>query len=468
MGHAKYKFFRALVQGILNLYYRSIEVYGKNFVPRNGRTLFIANHQAGLVDGILVVAVIDKPVRTLAKHTLWDNPVIGLFASALRMIPVKRKQDTSGELAKLSPSERNKQMFGDVEQSFVDGEFVLLFPEGRSHDGPQMLRLRSGASRMLLQTEAAHDFRLGLKWIPVSLDFEKREQPGTRLLLHFHPARGVHHHKKMYEQDSEAAVEALRSEMETTLREVTVNFATWEDRVFIERLTEVWLAEAQGDQLLERHNFLLKWKRILENTATDDPELWKQLQTSVKELYSSLNLLGLKPSDIYRRSPRSRRRLAFRVLFRVFLWGPAIAGGLIFWWAPTALIRWVAGKWATSKDVIPSYKIVAGVIAYPLWLLLVFPWVASMLGQTAALGHFILAISTGIAALMVARRLRPEIREVLSLYKYGSVKNVVGSTDQQIRNIWTQAARLWNRGLRRQILIETLSSAEEEKLPKAS
>ena len=31
---------------------------------------------------------------------------------------------------------------------------------------------------MLLSIESAHDFRLGLKWMPVSLDLESKDRPG--------------------------------------------------------------------------------------------------------------------------------------------------------------------------------------------------------------------------------------------------------------------------------------------------
>jgi glycerol-3-phosphate O-acyltransferase / dihydroxyacetone phosphate acyltransferase len=460
----KYGFFRLAVRAILHLYYRVIEVYGRSFIPRTGRTLIIANHQTGLIDGLVIVATHPSMVRTLAKNTLWENPIIRVFANGLGMIPVYRKQDVTADAVRSTQSagDRNKEAFDLVTRSFENNEFVLLFPEGKSHDNSYILRLRSGAARMLLSSEAAHDFRLGVKWVPLSLDFEKKHQPGTRILLHYHPARSVTHLRDLYYRDPEAAVEQLRLEMEDYLKEITINFASWPDRVFIERLTEIWLARSPANHLLDRHNFLLKWKRIMENTAVDDQAQWEQLRASVRHVYASLTLLNLKPTDIYRRSPKGQRRLYAKAFFRMAVWGPLISAGLIFWYPPTWLVRFIARKWAPSMDVRSSYQIVAGVAAFPLWLLIAFPMILGFFDQTVSLGLFILAIATGLAALTVSRNLSPEIREVLALYRYGSLNKFIEDMDMQIEAIWKQAARLWNRGLRRQVLIETLSSAEDE------
>lgn len=459
----RYVVFRAFAQGLLDLYYRSIEVYGRHLVPKNGRTLLIANHQAGLVDGLVIVGSTPLVIRTLAKNTLWDNPVIGVFATALGMIPVYRKQDVSAVDAAKSSADRNATMFNAVSAAFDQGQVVLLFPEGKSHDISHMQKLRSGAARMLLQNEGEHDFRLGLKWLPIALDCEKKDQPGSRIVVHYHPPRDVQKYRELYARDPEAAVEQLRAEMEDYLRDVTVNFATWDDRVFIERLTEIWLARSPAEKWLDRHNQLLKWKRIMDSNETEDQLLWAQLRESVSKLYASLTLLGLSPADIYRRSTPAWRRVAARVLVRVFIWAPVMAFGLAYWWLPTQLILAVTRKGATSKDVVASYQLVAGIIAYPLWSLLTLPWVAGFLGAEVGLGMALLTIASGIAILTVSRRLAPQLREVIALYRHGNMGNFVVSTDEKIQSIWTQAARLWNRGLRRQVLIEDLEAPSTEK-----
>src|SRR5690606_31140151 len=111
------------------------------------------------------------------------NPVIGFFSSGLGMIPVYRKQDIPKETADAAQVDRHEKAFSSVENSWMRGHCVLIFPEGVSHDNPHLLKLRSGAARMLLQTEARHQFKLGLKYLPVSINYDEKDRPGSRALI---------------------------------------------------------------------------------------------------------------------------------------------------------------------------------------------------------------------------------------------------------------------------------------------
>ncbi len=455
-----YRFARLFIRVCLQLYYRSIEVYGKNFFPRLGRTLLIANHQTGLVDGILIIATNKQTIRTLIKHTLWHNPVIGFFASRLGMIPVYRKQDLSPEEeAKLGKS-RHEMMFGRVAEVFESGESALIFPEGKSHDISFLQKLRSGAARMLLQTEAKHDFRLGLKWLPISLDFEEKDRPGSRVLIHYHPARSVQKYQEDYRSDPETAVAKLRGEMEDYLQDITLNFATWEDRLFLERLSELWHAASPSTGLLDRHNQLLKWKRIMEKTQEDNAAEWKKLRGLVTNLHKRLEANTLQASELFKRPTRGKQLLMSTLFTRVVFWFVPVLLGQLIWWVPTKLVRMVTIKGAKqNRDVISTYHLVAATILYPAWLALLTLAMIFYTDGTALIGLLLIGISSGLSWLIVPRRLRREIQAVWNTFRYGSLGKIIDQSQSQLHEIWQLAARLWNSGLRRQVLIE-----ESEKL----
>ncbi len=442
----RYKIFRGLSRGLLSLYYRNIEVRGRSFIPHEGKALLLANHQAGLVDGLAIVTSVEVPIRTVLKHTLLENPVIGLFAKSLRMIPVFRKQDLSADEAAKSTKDRNRESFEMVSQALIQKSCVLLFPEGRSHDESRLQRLRSGAARMMLNTESSKDFRLGLKWVPVSLDFESKDIMGSRLLVAFHPARSIQHLREVWHTDSEKAVELLRSEMEERLREITINFDSWEDRILIERLCDVWLSRSPKTGFVDKHNLILRWKTIQEGTQTESADEWRILAHEVQELERTLSLAGLSLREVIESDPNARPRFYWRALARVLLGGPIVFVAMTFWGLPTALIRWVTRQGAKTRDVIPSYRLVAGTIAYPVWAALLFPWI----GFTVAA----LMTASGIIALVVARRLSPALRTTARLLTLGSIHTFVADTQQCSERIERLGALLWNRALRRQVLLE--------------
>lgn len=456
----RYRIFRFLTRAIMKLYYLSVESYGEHFIPKRGRTLFIGNHQAGLIDGILIVGSLEQVIRSVVKHTLWKEPVVGFFADGLGMIPVYRKQDLSAdEISSTTSQERNKKSFGAVEKAFLAGESCLIFPEGISHDMPQLQTLKSGAARMLLETEAAHDFRLGLQWLPVSIGLEVKDRPGFRALLDYHPPRDILKYRDAFQKDPEKAVHDLRDEMQSYLEEITLNFSSWEDREFLEHLTDIWLAKAPADQLLDRNNQLIKWKRILESTITADEEIkeWDNLRLKVDELTTSLETVGIKPKEVFERQKEGRTKLFAKTSFKMTLWGPLFTYGMIYWWMPLWLVKFASNKGSGGhRDVKSTYHIVAAFVFFPLWLLVTGVICDVTLGQTITTGMLVVSVSSGLSLLTSARKIRVTFRSLINMYRYNGLEEFLDDTEREICQVWAQAARLWNLALKKQIDLSDL------------
>jgi glycerol-3-phosphate O-acyltransferase/dihydroxyacetone phosphate acyltransferase len=457
----KYAAFRSVIRTILSLYFRNTESYGREFVPAAGRSVLIANHQAGLMDGLLILADLSQVIRLVIKNTLFENPIIGLFAKNLEMVPVFRKQDLKpGEVADVN---RHKKMFDAVDRILTRGENILIFPEGRSHDQPHILELKSGAARVLLETEARHDWKLGLKWVPVSLDLEAKDRVGSRALLHYHPARGVEMYRSAFEKDAESAIQTLKTDMQSVLREITVNFNSWEDRVFLETLASLWLAQSPNSALLDRHNLFLKWKRVLEQRQIFTPEELHLLRTRTRFLMSTLTTLRLPIEKLFQDSTEKPLALLIRVLPRVLIKTPVALIGYFYWWLPTRLVKLVERLGAQGKrDVIATYHIVAGFVLYPLWLGIV-ALIVNRLGLTwnLSVASVLLGVVSGIGVLIWARRLKFDFGEIIRIYKFHSLQDYLARARIEALDVIRMSAALWNKALAAQIDIEEPAATED-------
>jgi glycerol-3-phosphate O-acyltransferase/dihydroxyacetone phosphate acyltransferase len=78
---------------VLSIFFSSIEIYGKENIPRIGPAIFTSNHNNQFVDGAMVVATNPFQVSFLVAEKSMKKRIIGDFARAVGGISVKRPQD---------------------------------------------------------------------------------------------------------------------------------------------------------------------------------------------------------------------------------------------------------------------------------------------------------------------------------------------------------------------------------------
>ena len=159
---------RTTVRRLARVYYPNIEVSGGERIPASGPLLLTANHQNSMMDPVMVGIVARRPVRFLAKAPLFEVPVFGNILHALGMLPAYRRSDDP------SQTRRNLESLSQAAARLKDGEAIGIFPEGKSHDAPRLEQVKTGAARMAIQ--AVREGAVGLKLVPVGLNYERKEQ----------------------------------------------------------------------------------------------------------------------------------------------------------------------------------------------------------------------------------------------------------------------------------------------------
>lgn len=169
-----YAAIRRYARGLVRCWYR-VEVVGRP-TPEPGPTILVANHTNGLVDVSFLVGWSDRPVRFLAKFSLFRIPGLAFLARGVRAIPVYRKKDRV-------PTEWNVTAFQAVHEALGAGEAIGIFPEGESATATCIRTpLRTGAARMALGAERARS-GLDLRIVPLSLTYSDRDRFRSRASL---------------------------------------------------------------------------------------------------------------------------------------------------------------------------------------------------------------------------------------------------------------------------------------------
>ena len=152
---------------------RRVEVIDADRIPRDRPVLVVANHFNGFVDPLVVVHVLRRVPRFLAKSTLWKILPLRPLLALAGIIPVHRRVDGGG-------GDANVSSFEAAEKALRARQVVAIFPEGITHDEPRLATIRTGAARIALGARASG--AEGLVIVPIGLLFEDKVAIRTRVL----------------------------------------------------------------------------------------------------------------------------------------------------------------------------------------------------------------------------------------------------------------------------------------------
>ncbi len=292
---------------VARLFFRSVEVVGRENVPREGGGLLVAWHPNGLADGILILGFCPRPVTFGARHGLFRIPLVGSLLRAAGAVPLYRARDRGAAGAPESDRERraaNRRSLGALAAA-THGSFVAVFPEGATHDEPKLLDLRAGAARL---------FQLGLEGgadpalVPVGLHYERKHAFRSRALVAFHPPVdvGADTCRESGEPGEDTFVARLTREIERQLIEVTYPTESWGIHRAMERVRSLVRAEnaARAGERLRRapmrerdEGFARVWAGFRARRAID-PEEANRLMLRVTRYDEALRMLGLKDREL--------------------------------------------------------------------------------------------------------------------------------------------------------------------------
>jgi glycerol-3-phosphate O-acyltransferase / dihydroxyacetone phosphate acyltransferase len=385
---------------IAAIYFRDIEIAGEVPSPSTGGRLFGANHVNALVDPILVLTQAPCEISPIAKSTLWKIPGLRWLLEAADAVPIVRRRDVPGKSA-----EDNDAVFERVAKHLATGGNILIFPEGTSHNEPHLIALRSGAGRMLERAKSESD---ALTFQAVALEFDERDVFRSRALVLFGPARRVRDYP---------TADVITETMRADLSELLVEGATWEERILVVRVAEMFANEererspesktigvgVRPARRLERINVfgrrIEQARRVL---STSDPETVRELEDRLRGYFDKVTAEEATDEQVARvahggSSPIEPARLARAAAMILTL--PLAVCALVLYFVPYQLPRFVTRKIGDDPDVSSTYKLGVGLVVYPIWAALLITFAFLRLPTPSAIAATLLALASPFAAL---------------------------------------------------------------------
>ena len=349
---------KATLRFAARIYFRRLITVGEPAADTAGR-LFAANHFNGIVDPLLILARARYDASPIAKSTLFKIPVLRSVLGVAEAVPVTRRKDAPDKSAA-----DNEKVFEHVAGHLRDGGNILIFPEGVSHDEPHVLPLKTGAARMLVL--ARKEGAKGLTMQAVALDFDARERFRSRALVTYGPVHAVDEVAAAVADDN-ALVHALMELIAGDLARLVVQGESQGELFLARRVAELLSNQAQTGTFANQIEIAREVVQKAHALGADDPR-YRAVVESVSAYSVALSIAGLSDRQIAHGRSLTLPRLLHGLWLTLLL--PFSILGAVLFFVPYRLPR-LASRLAHGEiDVLSTYKLGIGMVAFPTWLVL--------------------------------------------------------------------------------------------------
>jgi len=391
----------------VQLYYPRRTVAGGDNLPPPGGAIYVANHPNGLLDPMAMRVTLRRPVRFLAKSTLWGNPFGRLAMEAFACLPVFRLRDAA-ETGPVDTVARNEETFARCRAALAAGDDLALYPEGTSHSEPRLKPLKTGAARIALGA-AEEAARAPQRRPPVLVPVGSRYQEPARFRSALHlvvgPPIDLAPYLPRHAADPRTAIDALTDEIRGRLDELVLQAETRELLAGIARVAS-WTAEAPDDDAPERQR--ARTRELLDAYArlrAADPQRLRRLTEEVRGYARLLERMGVDDPWALELPPVPPARL-MAGFARMVVTAPLAMWGALISWPAYQLTKIVARKATKDEDVLGTMKMIGGAIFIVAGWLIEAGIIGKLWGLGWALASLALAPLAGYAALRFSESLR--------------------------------------------------------------
>lgn len=431
---------KAFAHQITSFFFREVRVEGAEQIPEDGPLFFVMNHPNGLIDPALVLGMLPRYPRFLARHGIWHNPFLRPFLKMTGTIPVYRRMDPDATISK------NIETFNTCYDALYEGSVVAIFPEGVSHSDSSMVPLKTGISRIIFGAEE-HKAVLGTKIVPIGLIFDAKDRFRSRALVTvgriIDPSPEIQKHKN----DPRGARRDLLERVDNALKEVTLNYDSWDEARLIERAADLYSRSSAdlptsldlAEQFKVRHEFAKGYKIMKER----EPERIGSLIRDVDSYDRMLRYSGFRDEHVISSYPGPHVIIYLvRKLTRLLFFFPTAMLGTLLNRLPYLLTRWMARPYQISPEKPATEKLKWGLVVYPVVWIIEAALAGWLWGGKMALAVFLLAPLTGYIALTFHETRRSFWKESVIFIRLQAYRKIRSDLVRRRKAIFEEVSKL--------------------------
>jgi len=386
-------------------HYRKVIIIGRENISRSDHNIFAPNHQNAVMDAMAIICTIWGQHVFLARSDIYRKKLIASILYFLKILPIYRIRDGFDAL------KHNDEIFEKTIDVILNKNGLVILPEG-NHEGFRRLRqLKKGIFRIAFQTEEAKNYELGIKIVPVGLDYSDYQNIRQVLTVTYGKPISVSEYYDLHKDNPQKAYNELRKRLSDEMKKIIVHIGSTEDYEAINELREIVNGEFRTDK---KNPKVFRDKELiskLEHAAETKPDIYKNICETSLKIKQVSKKLGLSYRFLGKPKPRIIinffASLGLVLLLPLFLFGFIL--NYLFYKIPRLPTRKIKDiMFHSSVKFIVS--LILGIILFPVYTILAF----ALIQQWWLAGIIVLGIPpSGFFAwnyLQIWKRLREGLR----------------------------------------------------------
>lgn len=276
-----YPTFKNLARLVFFFYYEKITIVHPERLNFKGPTLLVSNHPNTLLDPLNVGIHIPRRIHFLANASLFNSMIGNWFFSTFYCIRIERASDVNGKRIE------NKESFARCDEFLAGGGCIYVAPQGGSEMVRRLGKLKTGTARIGLSAASKNDFNLGLKIVPVGLNYSDPASFRGQVLVHAGEPIFIRDYKEIYSPEDFSAVKKLTADLEERMSNLIIDTEDEQEDQLLTTLETIARTDRNHqpkEAYIYAQNMLSKIKITRQNDLVKFEELCEQANIYTKKL----------------------------------------------------------------------------------------------------------------------------------------------------------------------------------------
>ncbi|WP_162053577.1 lysophospholipid acyltransferase family protein [Pontibacter pamirensis] len=365
----------------LQVFFHRFEVRNHHLMPDEGPLLVVSNHPNTFMDPIVTASLLRQPVYFIAKSTVFGSGFQSWMLRQMHLIPIHRREDNPDQAVS------NEEAFAASFEALQRKKTLLIFPEGNSFNQRRLRKIKTGTARIALGAESDANYRLGIKILPVGLNYAAPTRFRSDVFVNIGEPIIVADYAAAFQQDGQAAVLALTEEIRQRLESLIIHTPTDEEDELARQVEAIYkeqlAAAAPPDVPAHEQDFLLT-KAIVKSIgyfSQTAPARVLALKQKLNNYMLQLKRLRLQDAVMGKQSTTILQQSLLSLLYLVMGF-PAYLYGLLHNYIPYIIPSRVARAVTKEEEWYAPIMLTVGIFTFPLFYLIAGWLVVDLLDLT--------------------------------------------------------------------------------------